>query len=225
MKKQSAFIVVSVTVLACIMNIVDLFIKPLYFVKSIVKVLLFLPVPLIYFLLNKKERKIFENLFRPRKKDLFPSVLLGLLAYASIVGGYFLLRDYIDFSNITKSLTSDIGVNADNFLYVSLYISLCNSFLEEFFFRGFAFAALQQYMKRLYASLFSAAIFAFYHIGMTFSWVAWPVFLGGFAGLFAGGLIFNFLNANRGNLYASWLLHMFINFAINTVGFILFRSI
>ena len=33
----------------------------------------------------------------------------------------------------------EVLVMAGNFLYVSLYISLMNSFLEEFFFRGFGF--------------------------------------------------------------------------------------
>ena len=33
-----------------------------------------------------------------------------------------------------------MGVNAGNFVFVALYISIVNSLLEEFFFRGFAFS-------------------------------------------------------------------------------------
>ena len=44
-------------------------------------------------------------------------------------------------------------------------------------------------------------------------------------GLFAGGLIFNYLNEKSETIYSSWLVHMFANFAINTVGFILFGII
>ena len=41
-------------------------------------------------------------------------------------------------------------------------------------------------------------------------------------GLIVGGLIFNALNDKFGNIYPSWLTHMAANFAINTIGFILF---
>ena len=42
------------------------------------------------------------------------------------------------------------------------------------------------------------------------------------SGLIAGGLIFNALNDRFGNIYPSWFVHMAANFAINTIGFILF---
>ena len=41
-------------------------------------------------------------------------------------------------------------------------------------------------------------------------------------GLIVGGCIFNYLNEKNDNIYPSWFVHMFANFAINTVGFILF---
>ena len=41
-------------------------------------------------------------------------------------------------------------------------------------------------------------------------------------GLIVGGLIFNALNDKFGNIYPSWFVHMAANFAINTIGFILF---
>ena len=43
------------------------------------------------------------------------------------------------------------------------------------------------------------------------------------AGLFVGGCIFNYLNEKSESIYTSWITHMFANFAINTVGFMLFR--
>ena len=41
-------------------------------------------------------------------------------------------------------------------------------------------------------------------------------------GLIIGGCIFNYLNEKNDNIYVSWIVHMFINFGINTVGGILF---
>jgi hypothetical protein len=45
------------------------------------------------------------------------------------------------------------------------------------------------------------------------------------AGLFVGGCIFNYLNDSSETVYPSWFVHMCANFAINTVGFILFGVI
>ncbi|NMO95148.1 hypothetical protein [Paenibacillus lemnae] len=37
------------------------------------------------------------------------------------------------------------------------------------------------------------------------------------------GLLFNWLNEKNGNIYASWMVHMCANLAINTIGFMLFE--
>jgi hypothetical protein len=42
-------------------------------------------------------------------------------------------------------------------------------------------------------------------------------------GLAAGGAIFNYLNEKHESVYTSWFVHMFANFAINTIGFILLK--
>jgi membrane protease YdiL (CAAX protease family) len=68
-------------------------------------------------------------------------------------------------------------------------------------------------------------MFAFYHAGMTAGWFNIAIFVLTLTGLFAAGAIFDFINEKSENIYASWLVHMFANFAINTVGFILFGII
>jgi membrane protease YdiL (CAAX protease family) len=119
-------------------------------------------------------------------------------------------------------LTENIGVTGKNFLFVSLYISFVNSLLEEFFFRGFAFLTLQRSVGKKFAYVFSAASFALYHIAMMIGWFSIGLFLLVMAGLFIGGLLLNYLNAKSQTVYPSWLVHMFANFAINTIGFLLF---
>ena len=135
------------------------------------------------------------------------------------------MKDVFDFSGITSALTNNIGVNGDNFIFVSLYISFVNSLLEEFFFRGFSFLTLRRISSSKFAYIFSAAVFSLYHVAMMIGWFSAGVFIIILAGLFAGGLIFNYLNDKSGTIYPSWFVHMFANFAINTVGFILFGII
>ncbi len=220
-KTKVLYIILSVVLLSLAVTFVDAFIKPNYVLKVLVKIVFFLLIPLLYFVFNKDEFGNFKKLFAFKKKTMIKAALFGVLIYGVIVGGYFALRGVIDFSRVAGSLQENHGITADNFVYVSLYISLMNSFLEEFFFRGFGFITLKAHTNRLFAYLFSPTLFAVYHAGMLFGMFDFPVLLLLFAGLFVGGCIFNYLNETSENIYTSWFSHMCANFAINTVGFVL----
>jgi len=220
MKKRSTSLVVAVALLCgAVMALVDGVLKPGYAVKSVIKIALFLLVPLVA---SRADKSLsYLSLLRPKKKGVLPALLLGVGIYVLIVGAYFAVSPFFDFSGIASSLTRDMGVTAENFLFVSLYISFVNSFLEEFFFRGFVFTNLKKLSGRGAAYWFSALVFSLYHVAMMVGWFSPLLFLLVMLGLAAGGFIFNFLNEKADTVYCSWLTHMFANFAINTVGFIL----
>lgn len=202
-----------------IMALVDGLWQPGYAIKSAVKLAVFGLIPLVltkaWGLISLKELFIF------RKNGFLTALGLGLGIYALILGGYFALGNVFDFSQIAGSLTENAGVTKDNFLFVSLYISFINSLLEEFFFRGFLFRNIKDPAKPGYAYGISALLFAAYHIAMMIGWFSFGLNALVLLGLTAGGLIFNWLNEKLGCIYGSWLTHMFANFAINTIGFIL----
>ncbi len=206
---------------ACfIMGIVDAVIQPGYIVKSAIKMILFLLIPVTYGLCNKECN--IKRLIKPDRKRFLLALGLGFALYGIILGAYFVFRNVFDFSALTKSLNETTGVNKSNFIWVAIYISFANSFLEEFFFRGFAFLTLKEIFSRRFAYIFSSITFALYHIAMMIGWFGVPVILISLLGLFAGGMIFNRFDERNGNIYLSWLVHMFANFATNTIGFILF---
>ena len=206
-----------------VMAVVDGVFTADYFVKSVIKLVLFLVLPLVYSAFDREMR--IKELFKPKKNGICVAVILALSVYAVIFGGYMLVRNIFDFSGITNALTSNIGVTGENFIFVSLYISFVNSLLEEVFFRGFAFLTLKRIAGRKFSYIFSALVFAVYHIAMMVGWFGIGLFAIVMAGLFAGGLIFNCLNEKTETIYPSWLVHMFANFAINTIGFMLFGVI
>ncbi len=208
--------------ISVLVSLIDAVVQPGYFVKIPIKILFFLVFPMIFFLVNREALKEFKQLFLFKKDGLLKSLLLGVGVYTVILLGYFLTRNIIDFSNVTSNLTEGMGITANNFIYVSLYISFMNSFLEEFFFRGYGFITLKKYTSRKFAYIFSSSIFAIYHVGMLMGMFHIGVLLLLLLGLIVGGCIFNFLNEANDNIYSSWFVHMFANFAINTVGFILF---
>ena len=220
--KAKTYAVLSVLFSTLLMCVVDGILQPPYLYKSLIKIVLFLLLPLLYFVLYKGKGTYLKKLFSFRMRDVLMALALGVGVFSVVMGAYFLLRNYIDLSGIRDSLTAGAGVSAENFLYVAVYISLVNSLLEEFFFRGFAFLTLKKEMGRRFAYLFSSAAFALYHVGMTGGWFNIWIYLLAMAGLFVGGCIFNFLNERSESIYPSWIVHMFANFAINTVGFILF---
>lgn len=220
-KRKSLLIGLSVAAACICMGIVDAVIQPGYVVKSIIKMALFLGLPMFYVLLSGD--RTLRRVIMPDKKGILLATVVGGAIYAVILAAYFIFRNVFDFSALTSSLTSTTGVNKGNFLWVALYISFANSLLEEFFFRGYAFLNLQQAGRR-FAYVFSAATFALYHIAMMIGWFDSGVFALALAGLFAGGLIFNWFDEKFGNIYMSWLVHMFANFATNTIGFMLFNG-
>lgn len=206
-------------------TLIDAFVQPNYFVKIPIKIAFFLAFPVLFFVKNKADFQQFKKMFVPEKSGILKALLPALGVYAVILLGYFATRNLFDYSNVTSGLTDGMGITAENFIFVSLYISLVNSFLEEFFFRGFGFITLKKYTSRKTAYIFSAAIFALYHVGMLIEMFQFGVLLLLLVGLIAGGCIFNYLNEKNNNIYPSWFVHMFANFAINTVGFILFGTI
>ena len=220
--KKNWWIGITLLLFSLAITFVDAVIQPNYFFKIPIKIVFFLVLPLLFFLRNKEDFKNFKTLFVFKKKGLLTSLLLGILVYGVILGGYFLTRGIFDFSNVASSLTSGMGINANNFLYVSLYISFMNSFLEEFFFRGYGFITLKKYTSRKVAYIVSSTVFAVYHIGMLLAMFDIIPILLMMLGLIVGGCIFNYLNEINDNIYSSWFVHMFAKFAINTVGFILF---
>lgn len=222
--RKNVITMVLMIVLGCIaMAYVDAVIRPDYAVKSVIKIVIFLTLPLGFCWIHRDIS--FRALFKLERKGGVFSVLLGLGVFVFILGSYFLLGPYFDLSQITESLESNIGVNAGNFIFVAIYISIVNSLLEEFFFRGFAFLTLKKLTGRKFAYIFSAGAFAVYHIAMMTSWFTIPLFLLLIISLFVAGLLFNWLNERNGNIYTSWMVHMCANLAINTIGFILFGLI
>lgn len=223
MKKHSTRLIIASAVISCIlMAIVDSIIQPGYLTKSIIKLSVFMLLP---FLVTRYDSSIvYLSLLRPKKKGAIIAFGIGAALYTLLLGAYFLIGPYFNFSKIAGSLTSNAGITKDNFLIISLYISFVNSFLEEFFFRGFLFTNLKKSSNRILAYLLSASLFACYHVAMMIGWFSPILFILVMAGLLVGGIIFNWLNEKLDTIYCSWLTHMFANFAINTIGFILLNK-
>ena len=220
-KKQTSSLLFLISIFCLIMLIVDGFIRPAYVVKSVIKILFFLVCPLLY---AKRYKEIdIRSILKWDTKQMKFTLLLGLAVFSIILAAYFVIRNFFDFTPIADLLVQNAGVTGKTFIFVAIYISFVNSLLEEFFFRGFAFLTLKKISSRKIAYIVSSIAFSVYHVAMMDGWFSIGLFILAMAGLAVGAAIFNYLNEKTGTIYNSWIVHMFANFAINTVGFILFE--
>lgn len=217
--KANMFGLMILTLTGCIiMAIIETVMEPAYVVKSAIKTILFLFVPFVF--IKAKNETVFQHSFVLNKKRFAHLIALGTIIYVVIVGGYILTKTIFDYRSLVSSLSADQKVSADNFIWVALYISFCNSFLEEFLFRFIAFIKLSEYTAKTIAYIFSSAMFAAYHIAMIGTSFPVPLLLLALIGLAAGGAIFNYIDDKNKTIYNSWIIHMFADFAIMTIWYI-----
>lgn len=220
-KSKIIFILLAITLGSIILSFIDGMIRPEYIVKTLAKLSIFPVATALYFIIFKDERKHLKNMMLPSKKSIAFALLLGVGVFSVVMVAFFLLKNVIDFSAFTANLTTTAGITYNNFIFVSLYICILNSLMEELFFRSLAFLSFKKQAGRLFSYVFSSAAFALYHTGMTVAFIAPWVFLLMVLGLFIGGVIFNYLDEKTESILPSWLCHLFANLATCSIGFIL----
>ncbi len=216
--KKSLWLVFTVIVCCIVMAIIEVIIEPAYSVKSILKIVLFLFVPLT--LMKFQKEKVFTSSFSLNKKSILHLSVLGIIIYAIIIVAFFITNSFFDYSSLVASLSADQNVSQNSFVFIALYISFCNSLLEEFLFRFVAFIKLSEYTNKAFAYISSSSMFALYHVAMIGSSFPLPLLLLALIGLAIGGAIFNYVDNKSGNIYNSWIIHMFADFAIMTIWYI-----
>lgn len=220
---RSSWVVFLVVLSCATMAWVEVQLQPSYPAKSALKWLIFGGCMGLYALLCP-ERRPFQGLQRPDRASLRWAFVLFFGVLTFLLGGYLILSPWLDLSAIPGNLAAKEGISPSTFPLVALYITLGNSLLEELFFRGFVFLELKALGRDSLAWVFSALVFALYHVFLMDGWFHPFFFLLFTAGLAVGGLIFNWLD-RRGSLWPSWLVHMGANLATNLIGLHLFDII
>ncbi|MDF2855150.1 MAG: hypothetical protein K0Q87_1001 [Neobacillus sp.] len=197
-----------------------------YFIKTGTKIVLFVGIPVLYFFILR--RSIIKGLFNfasTNKRDLKISVAFGLLAFSIIFLAFWILQDFIDLNSISNELQEKSNITPSIFLFVALYVTFGNSFLEEFFFRGFIFVNLYKQGLKKTAYIFSSLLFSVYHMAIFVTWFEYKILLLALLGLFAVGFLFNWLNRNSNSFINSWIVHLSADIAIIIIGFKMFGMI
>lgn len=215
--------IIILSIIACIiLFIVERILGVSYVYKSIIKVLLFLCIPFLF--------KIFFNSKQENNKtnldiNYFMVILLGGISFIIVMCSFFIFKNCIDTPKIVSELNK-ANITKDNYIFIGIYIILINSFIEEFFFRGFVFLQLNKFIGTKQSSFFSAFLFAIYHISIFKTWFILPILFLSLIGLLCIGLIFNHIDKKNNSIFKSWFIHMIADISVIVIGFlILFRLV
>ena len=218
-KRKKAAVIIGLVIISCmIMAIIETVIEPTYIVKSAMKIAFFFVIPIIF--MKTQKISVFSDAFALDRKSIGRLLVLGGIIYALIMAAFVFTKDVFDYTALVTSLSADQSVSPESFIWVAAYISFGNSLLEEFMFRLVSFLVLSDFMAKKYAYLFSAFVFALYHAAMIGSSFPLPLIVVSLIGLAAGGMIFNYVDEKNRNIYNSWIVHMFADFAIMTIWYI-----
>ncbi|KAB3530015.1 CPBP family intramembrane glutamic endopeptidase [Alkaliphilus serpentinus] len=223
---EKRFIIIS-SILACLfLYYVEQIMATSYIIKTLLKIILFTAIPYIYIrYIEKSSLKKHLKFKGMMLKQLKLGLLLGSIAFVVIIITYITTKDIIDFNGIIQELENKSKITPANFIAVGLYITFGNSFLEEFFFRGFVFLNLYNLKNKWLAYIFSSTLFAIYHIGIFKTW--FNIWLTGLAliGLIVTALVLNWLNTKSQSFLNSWIVHILADSAIILIGMRLFKII
>jgi len=202
--------------------VIEQFMDLNYLITTLSKIVSFGVIPYIIYNMTE-DRSPMEIIKIGRdRRSIKLGLLLGTIVLVIIWTTYFIVKSYIDLDLIAKELMGSNLITPKNFPFVALYITLGNSFLEEFFFRGFIFLQIYSKGYRKIAYIFSALLFAIYHVAIFKTWFNhWLIGLA-LVGLFVGGLIFNYIDTKSKSIMNSWIVHICADIAIMVIGFIMF---
>ncbi len=181
-----------------------------YLFRTAVKIALFGVIPFALLKYRKIKMPVLKKDENYKKVLAFSIIVLLLL----LISGILLLK--LGFlSNAKYNLSSAVGVNEGNYIFVYLYVVLINGPLEEFFFR-YGILKLVENKGSIYLS---SLLFSLYHIGMLLNMFNFYIFVFSIIGLALVGLMF--IKINKDSILNSVIVHMSANIGINTVGLLI----
>lgn len=219
-KKYRNYIVFTALLCAIILFVIEQIFMVNYLIKTASKIILFSSSQIFLIkYLRKTTLKEGMNLKKIDLKTLNLGLALGALAGMILVGTFLLVKSLIDMDYIFLELATKSKITAANYYIATTYFTFGNSFIEEFFFRGFIFLNLYKMGYKKLAYLFSSGLFALYHIGIFRTWFSIEIMLLCLVGLFLVGLVFDYVDTKSDNFLNSWAIHIIADAVIVAIGY------
>ncbi|WP_096269770.1 CPBP family intramembrane glutamic endopeptidase [Paucisalibacillus globulus] len=219
MGKKSIFIILSTIITCGLLAFIEHGIEINYLIKTILKIGLFYLTIRVYIRIFKDYRfRDAISIERISFNEWKRIVILGFTSATIVLIAYLIFLPLISLDTIKNDLTERLGISATTYIFVGLYVTFGNSFLEEYFFRGFIFFNLPKKLGYIYSPI----LFAAYHVPMIALWFS-PLIMGlCFLGLWIIGLIFHKVNERNQTIWSSWMIHICADIMIILIGLTLF---
>ncbi len=201
-----------------------LFIVSLYFIDQILQVSYFYKVIFKLFmiatsyLVGKNFFNMSFDFLRFKKiKNYKKGIILSILTFSIIFIGFFIINNFMDLDILKSEFINKYKLTGYKFFIASFYLVIINSFIEEYFFRGFIFL---NYKNRKIGNILSSITFSIYHISNFQNWfdnkllLILPII-----SLVIAGMIFNYLVSITDDIYNSYIPHMFADLSIVIIGY------
>ena len=219
MKKKHYYIIISTLITCGLLAFIEHGLEINYLIKTGLKIILFFLTIWSYIILFSDFRfKDPVNLEKITFNEWKRIILLGLSSATVVLIAYLICLPFIDLSAIKSDLTDRLGITTTTYIIVGIYVTFGNSFLEEYFFRGFIFFNLPKKIGYMYSPL----LFASYHIPLIAFWFSPTLIAICFVGLWIIGLVFHKVNERNRTIWASWMIHICADIMIILIGLTLF---
>lgn len=216
---KNTYLVISISTVVCfLLYIIQEYTSTSYLVDSLIKIGAFFGSYFLFVKLTKKHMIPYNKI---NQNELIRSIFLGIASAGVIFVAFLFFKEYIDFSSIIFDLKTSQLMSYQVY-FAGVYIILINSFIEEFYFRGFIFLNIT---NRKLAHIFSAFLFSVYHVAIFNTWFSSQTILIALIGLFAVSLFFNWVNNKSQSMYPSWIIHIIADISIMLIALYIFLPI
>lgn len=218
-------------------NEIDKYRKKIYWIRSGIKVIIFVGAALLILrkevkirsekevditkkeVIKEKANGIKELLKWPQKIPKLVYYILGLGIILIIIVPQ-VADKFVNVDQIADTIHKK-GMNKGNIIFVYSYIAIVNSFIEELMFRGIGYIELKKHIPEKYACSISAMLFAIYHIAIVNGAVnIWLTILSVIA-LYIAGVILNKIDKKTDTIIPSYMVHSLSNWILNIIGYLI----
>lgn len=218
-------------------NEIDKYRKKIYWIRSGIKVIIFVGAALLILrkevkirsekevditkkeVIKEKANGIKELLKWPKKIPKLVYYILGLGIILIIIVPQ-VADKFVNVDQIADTIHKK-GMNKENIIFVYSYIAIVNSFIEELMFRGIGYIELKKHIPEKYACSISAMLFAIYHIAIVNGAVnIWLTILSVIA-LYIASVILNKIDKKTDTIIPSYMVHSLSNWILNIIGYLI----
>jgi len=149
---------------------------------------------------------------------------LATVLAIGLIGGLWLLpAGYLDLAGrAIREKISQFGITTPGrYIALAIYYSVVHSFLEEYYWRWFAFRLVRRFTPLIPAAIISGLAFSSHHVlvlGIYFGWTSPLTWLTG-GSVAVGGAFWAWLYARSGRLWIAWLSHTVIDLGVFAMGY------